>query len=146
MSFCFNALKSSTLFNQIILESLEKEGFSALSPSLLSIFAHLAESEPMSVSSLANTLGVSRQAMHKSVTILEGLDYIKLETRSGNRKEKIIVLTDRGEALVQCALMTIAATEQKMADFLGTETFNLFKENQEKLTTFLEDISNTEHK
>lgn len=144
MSFCFNALKSSTLFNQIILKSLEKKGFSDLSPSLLSIFAHLAESEPVSVSSLANLLGVSRQAMHKSIKILEGLDYIKLEKRSTNRKEKIVLLTDRGDELVQCALMTIAKTEEKMADFLGTEAFKIFIEDQEKLTTFLESITNIE--
>lgn len=144
MSFCFNALKSSTLFNQIILESLEKEGFSDLSPSLLSIFAHLAEREPVSVSALANLLSVSRQAMHKSIKILEGSNYITLEKRPTNRKEKMVVLTDRGEELVQCALMTIAMTEQKMADFLGTEAFKLFIENQERLTKFLESISHNE--
>lgn len=140
MSFCFNALKSSTVFNQIILKNLVEEGFSDLTPSLLGIFAHLAEAEPMSVSSLANLLGISRQAMHKSVNILVKLGYIALEVRPSNRKEKIVILTDRGEKLVAFSLKIIAKTEQKMSDFLGREAYKSFIENQQKLTTFLEGI------
>ena len=140
MSFCFNALKSSTLFNQIILETLEKEGFSELTPALLAIFAHLAEAEPMSVSSLSTLLGISRQAAHKSVNILEGLGYITLQMRPENRKEKIVVLTERGEVLVKRSLEIIAATEQKMADFLGEKAYQSFRENQQKLTVFLETV------
>lgn len=140
MSFCFNALKSSTLFNQIILETLEQEGFSELTPALLSIFAHLAEAEPMSVSSLAGALGISRQAAHKSLTILEKLGYITLQMRPENKKEKIVVLTDRGGELVKRSLEIIAATEQKMADFLGEKAYKSFRENQQKLTLFLASI------
>ena len=140
MSFCFNALKSSTIFNQIILNNLVEEGFSDLTPSLLGIFAHLAEAEPMSVSSLANLLGISRQAMHKSVNILVKLGYVTLEVRPSNRKEKIVILTDRGEKLVAFSLKIIAKTEQKMSDFLGREAYKSFIENQQKLTTFLEGI------
>ncbi len=140
MSFCFNALKSSTLFNQIILKNLIEEGFSDLTPSLLGIFAHLAEAEPMSVSSLANVLGVSRQAMHKSVNILVKSGYIGLEVRPSNRKEKIVILTNRGEKLIEFSLKIIAKTEQKMANSLGKKEYEAFISHQQKLTLFLESI------
>lgn len=140
MSFCFNALKSSTFFNQIILTNLLKEGFTDLTPTLLGIFAHLAEAKPMSVSSLAGVLGISRQAMHKSITILVKLGYIKLEIRPLNRKEKIVMLTDKGEMLIELSLNIIAMTEQKMSDFLGKTEYETFLKHQQTLTTFLEKV------
>ena len=140
MSFCYNALKSSVFFNRVILKNLEKQGFTDLTPSFLTLFAHLAESEPMSVTSLANLLGVSRQAMHKSVSTLERLGYIWLEMRPENRKEKIVMLTENGKRLVACALEIIALTEKKMAALLGPDAYQTFIENQQKLTRFLEEI------
>jgi DNA-binding MarR family transcriptional regulator len=142
MSFCFDALKSSTIFNQIVLKNLQKRGYTELSPALLTIFAHLAESEPMSATSLANVIGVSRQAMHKSVNILERLGHVTLETRPSNRKEKIVVLTGQGEKLVQDAMDTITVTEKQMADFLGSETYTTFLGHQKALTAFLEALEN----
>jgi DNA-binding MarR family transcriptional regulator len=140
MSFCFHALKSSTLFNQIILKELSKEGFTDLTPTLLGIFAHLAEAEPMSVSSLANRLNVTRQAMHKNTTLLEKLGYICLEIRAPNRKEKIVVLTQKGEELITISLEIIARTEEKMGKFLGRKEYQTFLAHQEKLTLLLEEI------
>jgi DNA-binding MarR family transcriptional regulator len=141
MSFCFTALRSSTLFNQIILERVEREGYCDLSPALLSIFAHLAEAEPMSVSTLANALGSSRQAVHKSVGKLVASGYVTLQARPKNRKEKIIVLTGRGEALIKLALEVINETQEQMAAFLGRDAFGTFMTNQEKLLEFLERLS-----
>lgn len=138
MSFCFNALKSSTLFNKIILDAVEQEGFTDLTPSLLGIFAHLAEAEPMSISTLASVSGSSRQALHKSVGRLVSSGYVTLETRPQNRKEKIVVLTGRGEGMVKLALRVIADTESKMAAYLGKKEFEDYLHNQRKLTEFLE--------
>ena len=140
MSFCFNALKSSTHFNEIILDTVEKGGFTDLTPSLLGIFAYLAEAEPMSISSLASALGSSRQALHKSVSKLAASGYVTLETRPPNRKEKIVVLTERGEAMVKLALEVIARTEAKMAAFLGEKEFSDYLQKQQRLTEFLENF------
>lgn len=140
MSFCFNALKSSTLFNKIILDAVEEAGFTDLTPSLLGIFAHLSETEPMSISALANALGSSRQALHKSVNKLVAAGYVVLETRPQNRKEKIVVLSDQGEAMVRIAFQVIARTEAKMAAFLGPEAFEEYVWTQQKLTSFLENL------
>ena len=143
MAFCFNALKSSTLFNQIILDALEAQGYGDLTPALLGIFAHLAEAEPMSITALAGALGSSRQALHKSVGKLAASGYVTLQTRPENRKEKIVVLTERGEALVARALGVIAATEERMAEFLGADAFGMYLEQQERLTAFLETVESS---
>lgn len=140
MAFCFNALKSSTLFNRIILDTLEAEGYDDLTPALLGIFAHLAEAEPMSITALAGALGSSRQALHKSVGKLAASGYVILQTRPENRKEKIVVLTGRGEALVALALGVIAETEERMAEFLGADAFGVYLEQQQRLTAFLETL------
>ena len=138
MSFCFNSLRSSTLFNQIILDYLENEGFSGLTPALLGIFAFLAEAEPRSISALADALGSSRQATHKSIGKLAVLGYVTLQTRPQNKKEKIVVLTGRGEELVRFSMLVIAHTEEKMAGFLGGEAYETYLQNQGKLVAFLE--------
>jgi len=137
MSFCFNALKSSTLFNKIILDEVEEAGFTDLTPSLLGIFAHLAGAEPMSISTLANVLGSSRQALHKSVSKLAVSGYVVLESRPPNRKEKIVILTERGEAMVKLALQVISRTEAKMAEYLGGKEFEDYLQKQQRLTEFL---------
>jgi len=141
MSFCFNSLRSSTLFNQIILDSLEREGFDDLTPALLGIFAFLAEAKPMSISALAEGLGNSRQAMHKNIGKLAASGYITLQTRPHNRKEKLVVLTERGELLVGRSLQVIARTEERMADFLGAQAFETYLGNQRKLLEFLKETA-----
>jgi len=142
MAFCFHALHSSTLFNRIILDAVEKEGYTDLTPALLGIFAHLAEAEPMSVSTLAAALGSSRQALHKSIGKLEAMGYVTLQTRPPNRKEKIVVLSARGETLVALAQRVIARTEGEMAAFLGAEAFEEYLQRQMRLTAFLETLQN----
>ncbi|MHC3994288.1 MarR family winged helix-turn-helix transcriptional regulator [Thiomicrolovo sp. ZZH C-3] len=137
MSFCFSALQSSTIFNRIILRAVQDEGFTELTPALLGIFAHLSESDGMSVSALAAAQGSTRQAAHKHVVKLALSGYIELQTRPGNRKEKVVALTPRGKALVKVALKVIADTEAEMARFLGRDAFKQYLQNQEALLHFL---------
>jgi len=144
MSFCFSALQSSTIFNRIILRAVERAGFTALTPALLGIFAHLSEREGMSVSGLAAALGSTRQAVHKHVGKLAASGYIELQTRPDNRKEKSVVLTSRGEALVKVALKVIADTEAEMARFLGHDMFEQYMKHQEALLHFLEGLEQAE--
>jgi DNA-binding MarR family transcriptional regulator len=138
MSFCFSALRSSTIFNRLILDAVEREGFAELTPALLGVFAHLAEAEPMNVTALACALGSTRQAVHKHVGKLAASGYVELQQRPGNRKERVVVLTPQGEALVALALRVIAETEAKMAEYLGAPVFATFMRKQEALLQFLE--------
>ncbi|WP_345986567.1 MarR family transcriptional regulator [Sulfurimonas sp. HSL-1656] len=144
MSFCFSALQSSTIFNRIILRAVQVEGFTELTPALLGIFAHLSEKDGMSVSALAGALGSTRQAAHKHVGKLAASGYIELQTRRDNRKEKAVVLTPRGEALVKVALKVIADTEAEMARFLGRDRFEQYMKHQEALLHFLEGLEQAE--
>lgn len=137
MSFCFNSLRSSTLFNQIILKELHRLGYGDMTPALLGIFAFLAEAEPLSVSMLAKSLGHTRQAVHKNVVRLESAGYLQLRTRPQNQKEKVIVLTHKGETLVRHAMDVIARTQKELADFIGTETFADYLQKQQQLADFL---------
>ncbi len=138
--FCFNALKSSSLFNQIILINVEKHGFSGLTPALLNIFAFLAENDNMSVSTLAAALGVTRQAMHKSINKLAAMNYVTLETRPANKKEKIVAVTGEGERLIELSLKVIRETEEKMAELMGRDAYREYLVQQQRLTGFLEEI------
>ncbi|UFS63585.1 MarR family transcriptional regulator [Sulfurimonas sp. HSL-3221] len=144
MSFCFSALQSSTIFNRIILRAVQHEGFTELTPALLGIFAHLSERDGMSVSALAVALGSTRQAAHKHVGKLASSGYIELQTRPDNRKEKVVMLTPRGEVLVNVALKVIADTEAEMGRFLGRDVFEQYLKNQEALLHFLEALERGE--
>jgi len=141
MSFCFNSLKSSTLFNEIILKELHILGYTDITPALLGVFAFLAEAEPLSISTLANSLGQTRQAAHKNVGKLESAGYLELANRPQNQKEKMIVLTEKGEALVRHSLRVIAQTQEKMAGFIGSDAFEEYLKKQQELTAFLEKMA-----
>lgn len=141
MSFCFNSLKSSTLFNEIILKELHILGYTDITPALLGVFAFLAEAEPLSISTLAKSLGQTRQAAHKNVGKLESSGYLTLVNRPQNQKEKIIVLTEKGEALVRHSLRVITKTQEKMAGFIGSDAFEEYLKKQQELTAFLEKMA-----
>jgi DNA-binding MarR family transcriptional regulator len=138
MSFCFDALRSSTLFNKIILQNLEKEGFADLTPGLLGIFAFLFESGAQSITTLSREMGTSRQAAHKSITKLSTSGYLCVQSRPDNKKERIVTLSERGTELVEHANRVINATEQKMAETLGPDAYADYRQKQARLVTLLE--------
>lgn len=136
MSLCFISLESNKVFNQLILNELEKHGFNGLSLSLVVIFPYIDEYKNISISNLSKKLGYSRQAMHKNIKKLEELGYITLK-QDRNNKEKSVYFTKKSQELMQMANKYIAKIESELIDAIGKEELEVYKQNQRKIHEYL---------
>ena len=136
MSLCFLSLETNKIFNELILNELEKSGFEGLSLSLVVLFPYIAENENISISNLAKTVGYTRQAMHKNLKKLEELEYISLETIE-NKKEKSVILTPKSEKLMLVANSFISKIEKELSQEIGNKQLQEYIKNQEKIFNLL---------
>ncbi|QKF82322.1 MarR family winged helix-turn-helix transcriptional regulator [Halarcobacter ebronensis] len=136
MSICFLSLETSKVFNDLILKKLQEEGFDNLSASLITIFPFIAEYKNISISSLAQKLGYSRQAMHKNLKKLESSSYIILKQLE-NKKEKIVVFTKRGNNLMLVANSFIQSIQEELYSQIGTKDINNFIRTQQRIFEIL---------
>ena len=70
-------------------------------------------------SDLAETLGVSRQAIAQVVTRLEQDGYLTRITDPGDARAKLICLTPRGRAALRAMRATALAVEEEWRERLG---------------------------
>jgi DNA-binding MarR family transcriptional regulator len=79
-------------------------------------------------SDLAETLGVSRQAVAQVVTRLEQDGYLTRITDPGDARAKLICLTPRGRAALRAMRVTALAVEAEWRERLGAERLARFRE------------------
>ena len=138
MSLCFLSLETSKIFNNLILENLENNGFDGLSESLIVLFPYINENSNITSSQLAQKVGYTRQAMHKNIKKLEELGYIKL--LSQNQKEKIICFTNKGEKLIVEANKFIFSIEKSLENIFGKDEFEKHIKIQFKIFNYLTEL------
>lgn len=138
MSLCFLSLETNKIFNELILQKLEEEGFEGLSVSLLVLFPYFDSNENISISNLAKIVGYTRQAMHKNLKKLESLNYITLENDL-NKKEKRVKLTTKSKKLLEIANGFILKIETELSDKLGKTQLETYKKNQQQIFNILQE-------
>jgi DNA-binding MarR family transcriptional regulator len=87
-------------------------------------------------SDLAETLGVTRQAVAQVVTRLEQDGYLTRITDPGDARAKLICLTPRGRAALRTMRTTALAVEEEWRARLGAERLTGFRDT---LLTLLSD-------
>lgn len=105
-------------FDEQLLVMLAKEGWPHLSPSQSLVFAYL-DVEGTRLSELARRIGVSRQAVHRTVKELVALDLIELTIDPDNKSAKLVKPTKLGQKNIQAALSTFQRLEQTLGDHIG---------------------------
>jgi len=138
MSICFLSLESSKVFNKLILEELEKEGFDGLSEALVVLFPYIDTYENITIAKLSKHVGYSRQAMHKNIKKLEEFGYITLTLQ--NQKEKSIKFTPKSLKLLEVANEYISKVENEISSLIGKEQLDSYKSNQLKIHQFLSSL------
>ena len=88
-------------------------------------------------SDLAETLGVSRQAVAQVVTRLEQGGYLTRITDPGDARAKLVCLTPRGRAALRTMRATALAVEDEWRQRLGAERLAGFRDT---LITLLSDV------
>ena len=90
-----------------------------------------------SISQLARNLGISRQAVHKTIHKLENMGYLELIAKQNNKKDRIIKITNKGEAVKKQGAEHLITIEEKLSWSMGERNLGFMKiiisENLKKL-------------
>ena len=82
------------------------------------MFQHLVDG-PVTVSALAGHLGVSQQAVSKSVADLERRAYVRRARDPADARARLVALTPRGEQAIEAARAHRAALAAELAERHG---------------------------
>ena len=82
------------------------------------VFQHLV-SGPVTISTLAEKLGVTQQAASKSVADLWNRGYVSRRPDPADARARIVALTDRGQAVIATARKHRAAIDAELRKTLG---------------------------
>jgi DNA-binding MarR family transcriptional regulator len=104
-------LRASRWFDRQLLDGLQRRGWPALSPAQSLVFAHL---DPAGVppAELARRLGQTRQATSELVRGLVHHDLLEVGHNPCRRGGRLVLLTDRGRALVRDAGQLLSELEE----------------------------------
>jgi DNA-binding MarR family transcriptional regulator len=94
------------------------EGFGDLRFADGFVFQHLVES-PQTIGALADRLGVTQQAVSKSVADLERRGYLTRRADPDDARARLVALTPRGEAAIEGGRRHRAAIADELAARLG---------------------------
>lgn len=89
-------------------------------PAHSAVFFHM-EHEGIRLSRLAEKAQMTPQAMGELVDDLEELGYLRRVPDPADRRAKLIVFTDRGDAALRAGYAAIDAVERRLAELLGAD-------------------------
>ncbi len=81
----------------------------------------------MSLSEIARELKITRQAVQASIKRLRKLDVVNLEAIPGNRRDKCVVITQRGVSAQATAVRQIAMMEEEIARDIAPMDLETFR-------------------
>jgi DNA-binding MarR family transcriptional regulator len=119
------ALFAGIAANNAVRERLEQKGFVGLRDSHGFIIQHLLR-EPQSISDLAGHLGITQQAVSKSVAELARKGYVQDVPSSDGRVRKLR-LSARGKALVQVTRTQRRELEAELTSQVGETAYDQAK-------------------
>lgn len=119
-------LKRYEWYERELLTSLEKQGDVNLTSAQSRALAVL-NGQSSSISALARSLNISRQAAHKTVARLIDLNWVQLEdSEKGN--EKIINFTEHGQKMRAKTKEHMIQVENDIAQAIGAERYQMLVE------------------
>lgn len=101
-------------------------------PKHSAVFAQI-DRDGSRLTDLARRANITPQSMGELVDELEELGYVTREPDPGDRRAKLIVLTDRGRAAVAAGRRTIGGLEIRITEILGEEGHHRLRELLGKL-------------
>lgn len=125
--------------NQHVLSEMKRAGFGDLRVSHGYLIQHLLR-EPHSVGQLSKLLGVSQQAVSKTVAELTRAGY--LESQPGDdARVRLVCLSQRGHASVQASRRIREKLERRLVDRLGERRAHALRAS---LSELLDELDGTE--
>jgi len=113
---------ASAAVNAELMTRLAAGGYDDVRPSQIPVFAGLTPGGTR-ISSLAQSAGMSRQAMSMLVRDVERLGYISTSPDPTDRRGTLVRLTDRGVAFCRDAMVVSSGLTGEFTDRLGGARF-----------------------
>lgn len=104
----------------------EEEALSSITSADHAVLRSVALEESSSVE-IARKLGVSKQAIGKTVNSLEERGFIVRKESESDRRKHILVMTNKGQKLVTKSIQAAKELENFTIDILGVKNLNLLK-------------------
>ncbi|GAA1986911.1 MarR family winged helix-turn-helix transcriptional regulator [Microbacterium pumilum] len=115
-----------------IVRSLESAGYAGLRVRHGYVFQRLLVA-PLSITALARDLGVTQQAMSKTIAELSALGYIEASPDAADARRRSISLSHHGRDAVRAARDIRARLERRIADAVGDDRLRGARETVEVL-------------
>jgi DNA-binding MarR family transcriptional regulator len=112
------ALFAGQALADAVRDRLEARGYAGLRVSHGFLVQRLIAGE-QSIAALAAPLGVTQQAVSKTVAELERLGYVRRRADPRDRRVRLVALTDRGRSAVAAAREERAAVEAELRERIG---------------------------
>ncbi len=95
------------IYSGLLLQSLQKRGFTDLRPSFLEVLFAICEADGSSIKDIGKACGLKKQTMTSHLNELEKRGYIRRSVNALDKREQLIFLTDYGTRfklnLLECA-------------------------------------------
>lgn len=85
------------------------------------------DKKPMTVAESARKMNISRQAAHKCSKKLIDHGYIVMNSIEGNKRDKLLILTNKGEEYCNEMLKIKEKIEEDISKKIGKETIEILK-------------------
>ena len=118
LDFGLSAMFAGQAIADAVRDRVEARGYSGLRVSHGFLVQRLIEDE-QSIAALAAALGVTQQAVSKTVAELERLGYVRRRAAPRDRRVRLVALTERGQAAVQATREERAAVEAELRERIG---------------------------
>jgi DNA-binding MarR family transcriptional regulator len=121
-----------------VVERLREAGFEDLQPAHLAVFQHPGP-DGRSPSDLARGAHATKQAMNNLLAQLERSGYLRREVNPGNRRERIVALTERGRDAVTVIRSAVTELEGGWREELGARDYDRLRALLERLNGLVAD-------
>jgi DNA-binding MarR family transcriptional regulator len=107
-------------YSEDIHAALHEAGFGDIRPTHANVFPFVPP-DGISVSELARLAGVRKQTMAEAVDQLERMGYVERRPNPGDRRSRLVFLTERGASVKPVTHATAAKVEEHWAQLIGPE-------------------------
>jgi DNA-binding MarR family transcriptional regulator len=123
-------------YAQDIEAALHEAGFGDLRPAHANVFPFVPP-EGITISELADLARVRKQTMAQSVDQLERLGYVERRPNPGDRRSRLVFLTERGASVKPVTHGTAARVEERWAQLTSPEELEALRASLTHLLTEL---------
>jgi len=123
-------------YAQDIDAALREAGFGDIRPPHANVFPFVP-TQGITVSELAQLARVRKQTMAQAVDQLERMGYVERRPNPGDRRSRLVFLTERGEAVRPVTHATAARVEERWAELTSPEELEALRASLLRLLTQL---------